>query len=76
VSIFVARNYEGSSGTMEADACLEIIVTSLYQKKHVAIDWMCCCEDDDSSIQANCKWKNAGYLKNHNTDKIPQEVPI
>jgi hypothetical protein len=57
---------------MEADACLEI-VTSLYQKKRVAIDRMCC--DDDSSIGADCKWKNADYLKNHNTDKIPQ-VPI
>jgi hypothetical protein len=66
------KNYEGSSGAMEADACLEI-VTSLYQKKHVAIDRMCC--DDDSSIRADCKWKNADYLKNHNTDKIPQ-VPI
>jgi hypothetical protein len=66
------KNHEGSPGAMEASACLEI-VCDLYRKRHVAIDKICC--DEDSSIRADCKWSNADYMANNNTNEVPK-VPI
>jgi len=56
------RNHAGSSGQMEPDACLELIV-SLFDKFECVIDLLCC--DDDSSVRADCRWSNEVFLANN-----------
>jgi hypothetical protein len=62
------KNHEGSSGSMESAALLEIVV-QCYDKFQVIVEMLCC--DDDSSLRADCQWSNADYLKNNNTDVLP-----
>ena len=66
------RNHTGSSGSMEAAGCLELLI-KLFDQYHCVVEKLCC--DDDSSVRADCRWSNADYLKNNNTDVLPQ-VPI
>jgi hypothetical protein len=65
-------NHDGSSGSMESIGAVEVVVES-FDKWKVVIKRLCC--DDDSSIRADCQWSNADYMKNNNTDVVPQ-VPI
>jgi hypothetical protein len=62
------KTHEGSSGSMESAACVELIV-DCYRSKNCIIRRLCC--DDDSSIRADCQWCNADYLLNNNTDVLP-----
>jgi hypothetical protein len=62
------KNYVGSSGSMEAAACLELVV-NLYDKANVSVGRLCC--DDDSSVRADCQWSNEDYLRNNNTTELP-----
>ena len=66
------RNHAGSSGSMEAASCLELLI-SLFSNQKIVLRKLCC--DDDSSVRADSKWSNADYLKNNNTDVLPK-VPI
>jgi hypothetical protein len=63
------KNHDGSSGSMEAAGILELVV-NCFDKYKVIVRLLCC--DDDSSIRADCQWSNADYLKNNNTDTLPQ----
>jgi hypothetical protein len=63
------RNHFGSSSSMEAAACLEL-VTNIYDEYCCVIERLCC--DDDSSIRADCKWTHADYMKNNNTFILPK----
>jgi hypothetical protein len=63
------KNHVGSSGSMESQACVEIL-TEAFDKRHVIIRKVCC--DDDTSIRADCSWSNADYLINNNTNILPQ----
>jgi hypothetical protein len=63
------KNHNGSSGSMEAAVCLELVV-ELYNTKHVIIKRLCC--DDDSSVRADCQWSNKDFMNNRNTVVIPQ----
>ena len=62
------KNHNGSSGSMESAGCLELVV-DCFRKHKCIVHWLCC--DDDSSIQADCQWSNADYLKNNNTTVLP-----
>ena len=66
------KNHDGSSGLMEAHALLEM-VTSMHDDWNCIVNQICC--DDDSTVRSYCQWNNANYLKNYNTDTLPQ-VPI
>jgi len=55
------RNHTGSSGQMEPDSCLELIV-SLFDNFQCQVGMLCC--DDDSSARADCRWSNAVCLAN------------
>jgi hypothetical protein len=66
------KNHEGSSGSMEPQACLDMVV-DLYNKHKVVVDMICA--DDDSSTRALLRWSNEDHMKNNNTDTMPQ-VPI
>ena len=45
------KNHTGSSGQMEPDSCLELIV-QLFDKHQCQVNFLCC--DDDSSVRADC----------------------
>jgi hypothetical protein len=62
------KNHEGTSGSMESAACLELVV-DCHRKSNAIVRWLCC--DDDSSIRADCQWSNADYMMNNNTTVIP-----
>jgi hypothetical protein len=62
------KNHEGSSGSMESSGAVQVVVDAFEQRK-VVIRRLCC--DDDSSIRADCRWSNADYMKNNNTDVLP-----
>jgi hypothetical protein len=66
------KNHEGTSGSMESAACLELVV-HCFQKRNSIVRWLCC--DDDSSIRADCQWNNADFMRNNNTTEIPL-VPL
>ena len=53
-------------------ACADM-VNLLHDKYHVDIELICM--DDDSSTRQAVRWNNADYLRNNNTDTLPQ-VPI
>ena len=55
------KNHTGSSGQMEPDSCLELIV-QLFDKHQCQVNFLCC--DDDSSVRADCRWSNAVWLAN------------
>jgi hypothetical protein len=52
-------NHEGSLGSMESDALLEMVTglwrNSVVQSRHVVTD-------DDSTMRANCRWSNDDYM--------------
>jgi len=52
-------NHEGSSGSMESDALLEMVI-SLWDDFHVSVKSVV--TDDDSTMKANCKWSNEDWL--------------
>ena len=66
------HNHDGSSGSMEPQACLEM-VTMLFDKYHCIVDKTCA--DDDTSVRSLLKWSNADYMKVNNTTE-PPTVPI
>ncbi len=63
------KNHEGSSGSMESNGAVHVIVEA-FEKNKVVIKRLCC--DDDSSIRADCQWSNADYLNNNNTNVLPK----
>jgi hypothetical protein len=63
------KNHTGTSGSMEAASCLELVV-SLFNDSNTAVGRLCC--DDDSSVRADCQWRNADdYLVNNTTTVLP-----
>ena len=66
------KNHNDTAASMEAKGCLEMVVKS-YREFNVSIRMICA--DDDASTRSTVRWNNANYLKNYNTDKLPQ-VPI
>jgi hypothetical protein len=62
------KNHDGSSASMEALACLEM-VTDLYDGYRVVIKDICI--DDDASTRAILSWSNKDYLTNNNTTEVP-----
>ena len=63
-------NHDGSSGSMEPKAVLDMYKW-LYEQ-HVIIKRFVA--DDDSSIKAKMKWSNADHMLNHNTTTAPKIV--
>lgn len=63
------KNHEGSSGSMESAALVEL-VTELYEQSNVVTSLICA--DDDSSIRADTSWSNADYMANNKTTILPQ----
>ena len=61
------KNHEGSSGSMEPIAVLEMFV-SLYNERVILGTIVA---DDDSSIRAKLKWNNEDHMFNNNTDEYP-----
>jgi len=61
-------NFEGSSGSMEPEAMLEMYKT-LCDKYQTIVGTIV--TDDDSSIKAKLKWSNQDHMKNNNTTEIP-----
>ena len=64
-------NHEGSSGSMEPMAILEMVV-SLYDQQKVLVKTIV--TDDDSSIKAKLKWSNADWKVNNNTTEAPKII--
>jgi len=56
------KNHTGSSGQMEPDSCLQLIV-SLFDRHQCVLNMLCC--DDDSSVRADCRWSNPDFLANN-----------
>ena len=69
---YCLKNYKGSSGGMEPVACADML-TLLHDRYNVNVELICM--DNDSSTRQAVRWSNANYLKNNQTDKLPQ-VPI
>jgi hypothetical protein len=69
---YCLKNYEGSSGGMEAQSAVDIVVR-LHNAFQVDVDWICM--DDDSSTRAALQWSNEDYKRNNHTDQVPL-VPI
>lgn len=63
------RNFEGSSGSMEPQACVDVVIRP-HEKFQVNVSLICM--DDDSSTRAALQWNNATYKINNNTDVLPQ----
>jgi hypothetical protein len=66
-------NHQGSSGSMEPKACLDLTIM-MYKKFKCGIDLICV--DDDASTRSlmkwsKMKWSNADNMKNNNTPKPP-----
>jgi hypothetical protein len=67
------KNYEGASGTMEPQGCLEMVVGLFYNRKRIVVS---ICIDDDASTRSKLRWSNADYMKNNsNTNEVPK-VPV
>jgi hypothetical protein len=62
-------NFEGSSGSMESAALVQIAHT-LMDVEHVILGTII--SDDDSSMRAQMKWSNADWMINNNTSEPPQ----
>ena len=69
---YCVKNYIGSSGGMEPIACADMLCM-LHDSYCCNVDLICM--DNDSSTRQAVHWNNANYLKNNQTDKLPQ-VPI
>jgi hypothetical protein len=65
-------NHQGSSGSMEPQACLDLTVF-LYEKYKCVVELICA--DDDSSTRSLMKWSNADYMFNNKTTDAPT-IPI
>ena len=65
------KNHVGSSGSMEPQAILDMVV-DLYDRKSVVTDTII--TDDDSSIKAKLKWSNEDYMMNNKTTVRPTHV--
>ena len=63
-------NHAGSSGSMESDTLMDLIV-ELWDMGNTSVKQLCC--DDDSSVRADCQWSNAVWFRN-NPDKT--ELPL
>jgi hypothetical protein len=66
------KNHEGTSGSMEAVACLEMVV-DLFRTKHCCVSTICI-DDDDASTRSMLKWSNADYMTNNNTTTPPTSL--
>jgi hypothetical protein len=66
------KNHDGTSGSMEPQACLEMTV-DLYDHNKVCISRICL--DDDASTRSLLKWTNANWM-NANGTTNPPLVPI
>lgn len=66
-----SKNWDGSSGSMEPQAILDMVVR-LNRDEQVIVDTIV--TDDDSAIKAKCKWSNADHCHNNNTDEIPMII--
>jgi hypothetical protein len=62
------KNHNGTSGSMESAACLELVVEK-FRDNNAMVRYLC--SDDDSSIRADCQWSNANFMKNNNTTELP-----
>jgi len=56
-------NHQGSAGSMESAALIEMI-ESLYYGNQVSVSKVI--TDDDSKMKAQCKWSNKDFLAHHN----------
>jgi hypothetical protein len=65
------KNHEGSSGSMESQACLEMTI-KMFDKKMCSIHTICI--DDDASTRSMLKWSNADYMANNNTTEQPTSL--
>jgi len=63
------KNYDGSSGSMEPEAMLEMF-KSLYDKYQTIVSTIV--TDDDSSIKAKLKWSNEDHCNNNHTTDVPK----
>jgi hypothetical protein len=61
------KNHDGTSGSMEAQACLDMAV-DLFNEKQCCL--LVICIDDDASTGATMKWSNADQYT------VPPTAPI
>ena len=64
-------NHDGSAGSMEPLAVLEMVIEAM-DKFFVVIERLI--TDDDSSMKAKLKWSNADHMLNNNTDERPRII--
>ena len=62
-------NFDGTSGSMEPEAMLQMY-KALYDQYQTIVGTIV--TDDDSSIKAKMKWSNADHMKNNNTTDVPK----
>ena len=62
------QNWQGSSGAMEPQACLDMVV-NLHNESKIVLGTICC--DDDASTRSLLKWTNADYMTNYNKPTPP-----
>ena len=62
-------NFDGTSGSMEPEAMLEMY-KNLYEKHQTIVGAIV--TDDDSSIKAKLKWSNEDHKKNNNVTEVPK----
>jgi hypothetical protein len=62
-------NHTGTSKAMEPLGCLSLVVDT-YERHRVVVARICI--DDDAATRAKLKWSNADYMKNNNTNEVPQ----
>jgi hypothetical protein len=65
------KNHDGTSGSMEAQACLEMVV-QLHEKFYCHVSKICA--DDDASTRSMLKWSNEDYMRNNNTTVEPTSI--
>jgi hypothetical protein len=66
------KNHTGTSGSMEPQACLDMVV-ALHENYSVVVEKIVI--DDDASTRSVLKWTNADYMKNNETNE-PPTIPI
>jgi hypothetical protein len=65
------KNHEGSSGSMESQACLEMTI-DMFDKKLCSVHTICI--DDDASTRSMLKWSNEDYMANNKTTEQPTSL--
>jgi hypothetical protein len=65
------KNHEGTSGSMEAQACLDMVV-ELHDKFQCIVSRICA--DDDASTCSMLKWSNEDHMRNNNTTIYPTSI--